>query len=72
MFIHDAILEATTAGGTEVERERISRYVEHELGEIVVEAKGPSIYDFHKISGYLDPPSPFVCNSRNLSVLFFR
>ena len=35
MFIHDAILEATTAGATEVERERIGRYVEQELGEVV-------------------------------------
>ena len=35
MFIHDAILEATTAGPTEVERERIGRYVEQELDEIV-------------------------------------
>ena len=35
VFIHDAILEATTAGATEVERERIGRYVEQELGEVV-------------------------------------
>ena len=44
MFIHDAILEATTAGSTEVERERIGRYVDQELGEIVarngIEEKG--------------------------------
>ena len=32
--------------------------------------KGSSIYDIHKIFGILDPPSPFVCISRNLSALF--
>ena len=36
MFIHDAIVEATTAGCTEVERERIGRYVDGDLGETVV------------------------------------
>ena len=35
VFIHDAILEATTAGPTEVERERIGRYVDSDLNEIV-------------------------------------
>ena len=34
--------------------------------------KEPSIYDVRKIFWILDPPSPSVCISRNLSVLFVR
>lgn len=40
VFIHDAILEARKAGVTEIERDRIARFIEEELEEPVVEAEG--------------------------------